>query len=458
MTHTMRGRVAAAAGVGAVLALAAAGPGLGAQDATLRLTGASPAFPTSVAVTRPDGTTVNVRPSRYNYALSTPAGAAFTVPAVGAGFCVDTSHYIVSGKDYAVSLQTEADDPAMATDAYREAGWLVAHSQAAIAAAADPQLEAAAHQVAVWELTGQIRDGAAPTGNARINARTAQLRELARGKRLPDALDVTMATPDSCLGNAAPVTVTGTPGEVVDLAAPAGATVSPARVELDQTGTATALVSNEGAGTVTVTATADAPRAVRATKPPGAQNPQDQLFVVPGTLTGTVSHRFVDCQVAYSDPGTPERAFDAGAGPLLTSPPVASPPAAPPPTLGLAAAPAPAALPGGSTTFTVTVRNTSRRAARGVVVRQTMRDGLTATSASGTRRARAAVRAGVVTWTVPRLPAGATVRMRTTAVVAASLQGDLGRADVRVTGLGRAASVRVSTPVLEPVTKEDQGF
>ncbi|MCB0882905.1 MAG: DUF11 domain-containing protein [Thermoleophilia bacterium] len=458
MTHSMRRRLAASAGAGAALAVVAAAPGLGAQDATLRLTGASPAFPTAVAVTRPDGTTVNVRPSRYHYTLATPAGAAFTVPAQASGFCVDTSHYIVSGRDYAVSLQTEADDPAMATDAYREAGWLVAHSQAAIAAAPDPQLEAAAHQVSVWALTGQIRDGASPTGNARINARVAELRALAAGKRLPDVLDVTMGTPDSCLGNAAPVTVTGTPGEVVDLAAPEGATVVPARVELDQTGTATAVVSNDHAGSVTITARADAPRAVRATRHAGVQNPQDQLFVVPGTLTDSVTHTFLDCQLAYAAPGAPERTLGTGGGPLLTAPATPSPsPAAPAPP-PVAAAPAPAALPGGTTTFTVTVRNTSRRAARGVVVRQTLRDGLAATSASGTRRARAAVRAGAVRWTVPLLPAGAVVRLRVTAHVPASLRGDLGRADVRVTGLGRAASVRVSAPVLEPVAKEDQGF
>ena len=49
------------------------------------------------------------------------------------GNCVDLSHYIVTGRDYSVDLQTAADAPELATRPYREAAWLLSRTDDLIA-------------------------------------------------------------------------------------------------------------------------------------------------------------------------------------------------------------------------------------------------------------------------------------------------------------------------------------
>lgn len=459
--HRARPRRAVTAGLIITLAACAATTSAAASEpATMRLTGASPAYPTAVPVTMADGTVRSVRPSRYHYAFTTAAGSTLGVPAVADGFCADTAHYVVSGRDYPVELQTAADTPLLATPGFREAGWLVARSREAIATAADPQLEAAAYQVAVWQLTGQAAAGDSPTGDARINARVRELRAGARGRSLPDAIDVDAVPQPTCRGVASPVTVTGAPGAEVALTASDGALVEPARVTLDATGTAHASLSLDGAGVATVTARMQAPRVVRAAKPAGALHPQDQILVVPGALEDSDSHAFQDCGGGYlSLPGLPApigAAPGGDGGPAPASAVVQDEPA--PAADPVLAAASPVSLPGRDAAYRVVVRNTTGRAARGVVVRQALPRGAVARDAWGPRGTRVRVGTAGVTWTVPRLAPGASVLLRSTVAVPGDAAGGLMRADVRVRGLGPRARARVATSVLEPVTAADQGF
>ena len=226
--------IASAIGALALLALFASSA-LASEPATFRLLGSAPIY-SSVQLHKADGGTVNVRPARYHYRITTPAGVT-----EASGNCVDLSHYITTGQDYQVNLESAADDPALGNPSFLAAGWLLSQADDLIGAAANPALEAGALQVAVWQLSGQARDLDAPSSDPALNARVAELRAAAAGRSVPSALAVSVAGGDTCLDTAAAVTVTGTPGAVVDLAVTAGTgTISPEQVTLDENGVASA--------------------------------------------------------------------------------------------------------------------------------------------------------------------------------------------------------------------------
>ena len=70
--HARRLAVSAA---GALAVLAAAAPSaLAGEQATFRLLGSSPIYANTVAVHKAGGGDVNVKPARYHYRITTPAG------------------------------------------------------------------------------------------------------------------------------------------------------------------------------------------------------------------------------------------------------------------------------------------------------------------------------------------------------------------------------------------------
>src|SRR5689334_17643664 len=168
-------------GLGLVaLAVAAIVPALAsaATPATLRLLGTDPSLGRQVTITAPDGTVVTGTPGWFRLRVTSAGGA----PVEFRGFCADLHHHIAAGTDYAVSLRTAADDATLTTGRSGEAAWLLSQAESLIAAAppAAKGLEAAALQVAVWQLTGEARE-TAPTSDAAVNARAAALRALAAG-------------------------------------------------------------------------------------------------------------------------------------------------------------------------------------------------------------------------------------------------------------------------------------
>ncbi len=149
-----------------------------AQPASLRLLGSDPEY-RAVHLTTPTGQRVTAAPGLFRLRI-TPAGG----PAVERrGFCADAHHAINGGTDYSVSLRTAADEPLLASARYGEAAWLVQQAETLVAAApaATRALEAGAIQVAVWQLTDQIRESA-PTDDAALNTRAAAIRALAAGR------------------------------------------------------------------------------------------------------------------------------------------------------------------------------------------------------------------------------------------------------------------------------------
>ena len=447
----------AAAGVAGALALvlSLSGSALAGERVTFRLLGSSPIYANAVTSTPPRGARVHVRPARYHYRIT---GGSPAVTSEAAGNCVDLSHYIVTGRDYDVDLQSAADAPELGSPSYLAAGWLLSQADDMIAAAADPGLEAGAIQVAVWQLSGQARDLDAPSSDPVLNARVSELRAMSAGRSVPSALAVSVAGGDTCLDTGAAVTVTGTPGAVVDLSVPATpgaaptATVSPARVTLDATGVAGATLSSSAAGPVTVTATTSAPTLLRATKLPGATAPQDQLFLRPGTLSAEATHAFIDCSLFLFGPGAPD-----ATAPLAPAPRTPSAPPAPPLVISLESPGL--AAPGGQAVYTLRVTNNSTRTARGVRVAQRLERGVSALRARGPRGTSARVSGRTARWTIAALKPGRSAALTLRVRVGRSLAGGVAHTSAALHGAGSArAHATGATAVVRRVGKTEQGF
>ena len=259
-------RIALAVAVLAALAIGAAGASA-APGSIRALDLSAPSLGARVEVAAPGGGTFNADPGRALVRVSPAGGTATQVLA----WCVDPAHYISEGVDYPVDLQTPADTPELAGPGYAQAGWLIASSERMIADAADPGLEAAAIQVAVWQITGTAADTANVTTSAALNARVAQIRALAAGRTIVTALE--LSAPAAAVDVGAPVTVTvsGTPGAVVDLAVTSGAaTLSSAQVVVAPSGTVAVSLTPSAAGPVVVAASAQGGTLHRAARLAGA--------------------------------------------------------------------------------------------------------------------------------------------------------------------------------------------
>jgi uncharacterized repeat protein (TIGR01451 family) len=447
------GRVAASAAGALVLLLGLAGSAQASERATLRLLGSSPIY-ASVGVEKAAGGTVQVRPARYHYRITTGTPGVTTE---ASGNCADLSRFILSGRDYQVDLQSAADAPELGSPSFREAGWLLSQTDGLIAAAPDAGLEAGALQIAVWQLSGQARDIGAPSGDAVLNARAAELRALAAGRSLPSALAVSVAGGPTCLDTPTTVTVTGSPGAVVDLSVPntpAGAPtaqVMPQRVTLDAGGLATAKVRSSEPGTVTVTAAASAPTLLRATGIAGASGPQDQLFLRPRALSATATHAFIDCALYVFGSDGP-----ATTAPLApTAPAPATAPATEPPLVIVLDGPGLAA-PGGVAVYTLHVTNNGPRTARDVRVAQSFGRGVAPISARGPR---ARIGPGAAHWTLAALKGGRSATLTLKVRVGRGLAGEVTHTTAAARGAG-ALSARASatTAILRKVGKAEQGF
>ena len=354
----------------AMLLLLGAATALG-SPGTMRLIDTSPSLGHDVTVTVPGGETFRVEPGRPLVQVTPSGGAVIETSA----WCVDWRRAIDEGVDYAVDLQTPADAPGLVGPAADETAWLIAHSDALIAAAASPGLEAAAIQVAVWQLTGQAADTGSATDDADLNARVAELRALAKGRS--PVTSIALAGPGGALvaGIPATVTLSGTPGGQVDLQVSAGqAGLSATSVTLDAGGRAQVVVTPSAAGPVTLTARAEGGLLWRATHLAGASGPQDMAYVtsVPVSATTTLSV------------GAPVPAL--AVTPLVR--------AGGPAGLRLVKSAPASVVRGRSIPYTLTVTNVSARTARDVVLRDPLPD---ETLLTGTP-ARARLSDGVVVW------------------------------------------------------------
>ena len=446
------GRLAASA-LGALAVLAVTAPSaLASEQATFRLLGSSPIYASSVQVHKAAGGDVSVRPARYHYRITTPSGVA-----EASGNCVDLSHYIVTGRDYTVDLQSAADAPELGSPEFKAAGYLLSRSDDLIAAAANPGLEAGALQVAIWQLSGQARALDAPTSDVVLNARVSALRAMAAGKSLPSDVGVSVAGGNTCLDTAAQVTVTGTPGAAVDLDVPSGnGTVSPATVTLDALGVGSAqLRATGGEGTVTVEAETSAPTLLRATKLPGQSTPQDQLFLRPGVLEAEASHGFIDCELFLLAPETPGTTI-----PLEPSAPAAPAPPPPPaaPLLALELDTPHLAAPGGVTVYRLRVSNEGTGTARNVKVGQHLGRGIAPISARGPKGSSSKLGRGTAHWKLAALKPGQSATLTLRVRVGREMAGGVAHTSAAVRSAKSRASASGATAVVRRVGKTEQGF
>lgn len=384
----------------ALLVLLVTASGAIAAPGTLRMLQVSPSLGHRVAVTAPGGGTFSVNPGRSQIRV-TPQGGD---PLLTYAWCVMPRVGITSGVDYAVDLQTPADTPALAAPAQQQAAWLMSRADGLLASAADPGREAAAIQVAVWQLTGQAADIPAVTADTALNARVAALRAMAAGRTAGIAPTLAVAAP-AVAGAPVELTVTGSPGAVVTLSA-TGAAPSATEVTLAADGTARVTLTPAAAGEARVVATTSGWVLWRAVHP-SSRPAQDLSWVVPSTLTSELT-----VPVATAPPVTPEVPV-APVVPVTPAPTPTPPSVVPtgrPAALHLVKTAPRAVLTGLPVRYTLTITNVTGRTAEDVVVRDVLPRGtyLRATPAGAT------LVKGVVVWRLGDLAPKATVVRRIT--------------------------------------------
>ena len=412
----------------AVLALAllaiglAAVPALGAIPGQIELVERDPIY-SQVEITLPDGTTADTSPGWFQ--LDVTANGATTRQQ---GFCIDPARLIGDGVTYDVTLQNSADDPSLNSPANGQIAWLMQEAPGLIAAASDQPLEAGALQIAIWILGGQV-DATTPTDDPVLNARAFALVALSAGKRVAGPVGISAATASTCAGGSTTLTVSGTPGATASLAVVSGqGTLSQSVVTFGPSGTATVGLSSGVAGAVQVMVTQQGAEYTIATRPPGTDLPQTTGFLFPRTYTAAVTVNFTPCP--------PPVAVTQVTPPPVR--PVVRP--QPRPVLRVTKRAPTTRRAGSRILYRITVRNTSRTAARNVVVRDRLPRSL-AYSRSSKRPAKVG---RTVTWNLGTLRPGQRKTLRIWLISPSTLNGN--RTNVVTVSATRARTVRATAP------------
>ncbi|MBJ7455924.1 MAG: DUF11 domain-containing protein [Thermoleophilia bacterium] len=349
----------------------------------------SPSLGAQVTVTAAGGGTFSADPGRALLRVTPAGGPASQV----LGWCVDPARVIAEDTDYPVDLQNASDTPALASPGFSQAAWLIAASDRMIADAADPRLEAAAIQVAVWQMTGSVADTASVTSSAALNARIAQIRASAAGRTIVTELAISAPSAPAAVGSPVAATVTGTPGAVVDLSVTSGAAaLSAAQVVIGPSGTATVTVTPSAAGAVSIGASAQGGMLHRVVRLAGRPAPQSMAYVSAVPLTASAAITVLAPAVV-----TPL--------PVVVPAAIAQVPAAA--TLGLAKTAPATARPGRVISYRLTVTNVSGTVARAVVVRDPVPVGTYVTRLPD----RSRLRTGAVEWRLGDIAPGARVTL-----------------------------------------------
>jgi uncharacterized repeat protein (TIGR01451 family) len=312
------------------------------------------------------------------------------------GYCTDTTEIFSTGTE-PVEVTTQAPP---ATAATRAAAWIILNRTVTGAPTPAKQQQAAVAQVAIWLLLDGNINKTTPTSDPALNAAAAALvAEAQAATATPSTLTVTAATP-AAGATSTTVTITGKPGAVVSLSA-SGGTLSAPSVTLGASGTATVTLSVTGPGTATVSASAAGDGNYIAIEPTGpTPQPQATAAATSSTLTASVGATFTSTQVTPSGPTTPI-AGGATARLVITK-----------------KAPARARVLS-RVKYTIVVRNTSKVAARSVVLRDAIPSGLSLVTAS---RART-LSNGVITFRLGTLAPGASRTVTVTLLADASVRG-----------------------------------
>lgn len=409
-TRDRRIRGAAAILGGAALAIV---PSIAtaASPANLTLQAMEPSYG-PVTVTSASGAKVTAKIGYFRLGVTPAAAPSVTVH----GYCDDPLVAITQGKSYTVELRGAEDTADLASPGYNGVGWLLRSSDRLIAAAPNPGLEAAALQVAVWQLGGRVASGSR-TGNAALDARVDALRQTALTASAPKT-ETAVATAASACAETGTVRVdiTGAPGSTATIRADNGATVSASTAVLDMSGTAHVDVRSAAAGAVTVHVDLNGGRMVRAARATGARGPQETVLVMPGTASVDVPVAFTNCDVSTGATETPVTPTDTPATPSGVDVPVSKPEAPQTPTTvetPTSSARAPrlvvrktaraAVTSGGRIVYAITVRNSGGATATGVRLRDAVPEGTFLTGTPGGAR----LLSGALNWSFGTLAPGA---------------------------------------------------
>ncbi len=300
-------------------------------------------------------------------------------------FCVDATSGLNTG-----TVQSDVQEVPLDTVQNRAILYVVQNGALVGPPTPAKQQRAALSQTAVWVLDGDLRE-VNPTSDPAFNAEVAALVAAARAAAAtPASLGLSASAPAPG-ATTSTITVTGRAGAAVSLSITAGTgTLSTGEVTLGPDGTATATLTSAAPGSVTVGAsTAGDGVLVRVTPLRGSQA---TVNARPSTLTASTAVTFAAAPVTpvtpAATPAAPTVPVAATSGKL---------------TLRISKGGPKRAKALGLVRYRITVKNTSNRAATGVVLRDVLPGGLTFVRSN--RKSSIAKRSVVVK--LGRIPAGA---------------------------------------------------
>ncbi|MEZ5080052.1 MAG: hypothetical protein R2878_05195 [Thermoleophilia bacterium] len=298
-THARRpARLATGLALAVVVGGAAAGSAAAATPSDIRLDSVVSRSQSVTTVTTINGRTITQGLGMFRGTITPVGGASVTVE----GFCDEPLVSINLRQTYRMQLADGSDDATLASREYQAVEYLIRTADERIAAAADPQLESGATQVAVWQLGGNVILNN-PTTSPAMNARAAALRAEALATTEQPSSVVPGGT--ACAGSGeVDVRISGAPGAIATVQVTTGAaTASATRVVLDTQGQGTVRITSTSAGASNVRVTLETGGLVRATRFSGQRSPQQTVMIKPDSTVFNVPVQFEECTSTV--PGTP---------------------------------------------------------------------------------------------------------------------------------------------------------
>jgi hypothetical protein len=317
-------------------------PGIARADfqfgASLKLEAVDPSA--AVPVFKPDGTQVGgSKIGRFIVRSPSDSQNAYT------GYCVDVDRRITEGSTYSVTLAWDGrpaggrDDLPSLNDKRDEIAWLLANTRSLLDEAGDQRAaRAAAIQIVIWQLLGQVRtvEPVSPIDlDQGVNAQVDQVRSAldSRSRNVPQGLGLSASafSASVCGGPASVIlTVTGTPNTTASLEieaqpSPSTASLSGPGVSVDPaTGVASVDLGPAGRRQVTLTGSTPGPVQVRASASGirivhwqdaneaanGDQAVQRGVYGLQGSFNQRLVIMFQACGAAAAPPAQPASTFE----------------------------------------------------------------------------------------------------------------------------------------------------
>ena len=346
------------------------------------------------------------------------------------GYCIDTTRRFRRLGAVPADIVTLTPPPSAAT---RAATWILLNrtpSGAPTPAKAD---QAALSQIAVWLLVDAQINKTMPTTDAATNAAAqALVNEALAATATPSSLGLTAAAP-AAGATTSTITVTGRPGAVVSLSVTGGpGALSASSVTIGAGGTATVTLTSVGAGTTSLSASTAGDGNFIAINPNA--DTQNTATATPSTLSAPVNVVFQTSPTTPTTPTTPTVPVTGKPVPRLVI---------------TKTAPARATVLS-KVRYAITVRNPSKAAATGVVLKDRLPAGMSFVKSSRVGK----LSNGVVTYDLGTIQPGKSKTVYVWLVASADVRGT--RTNVATVAATRvrpltARAVTIFTPLARRV-------